>query len=76
MVGQRRRRWADIKSELAECIVLAGIGNPARTIISSPHFDNLPKQDILAGGMLQFNKHSNAFCILFTKVCLIVNNNL
>ena len=39
-------------------------------------FNNLPKQDIQTESMLQFNKHSKALNILFTKVCLIVNNHL
>ena len=44
--------------------------------ISSPQFNNLPKHDIQVESMLQFNKQLNAFSILFTKLCLIVNNNL
>ena len=47
-----------------------------RDTVSSPQFNNLPNQDIQAEIMLQFNKHSNALSILFTKLCLIVNNNL
>ena len=43
--------------------------------ISSPQFNSLPEQDIQAESMLQFEGHFNAFSILFTELCPIVNNN-